>query len=794
MADSQISARVAIVSKQTVNRKPVAAKVWLRHAFLLAGLAIALAVAQVNSTQAQQANNLPVISLTGSLAGKEGDTAVVNVSASIVSANALTIPYTIGDDDDADTPNADADDFTSGAGAMSGSVTLPAQSASVSISIPVADDDDIEPPVEYFKLSLDDPGQNAAYQLDESARSLVVNISEGVCDRTRQVSDALMASAGTVDCSGVTSTDLDAVTSLDLSNRRTSTNQRISTLKSLDFQGLANLSTLRLDHNELASLPADVFGGLSNLETLALNNNQLASLPADVFGGLSNLETLALNNNQLASLDSRDASSVFTGLTSLESLALNDNRLTGLHRNLFGGHGHNLTFTDSTNSNARTNPLVNLRVLNLSDNSITELRPVVFLGLTGLEELLLGGNELATELPGRVFCGLSSLEILDLSHNGMEAVDAGLFAGCSGNYPGESWADSGNANLSELYLNHNALTGIPDDFLSSLTGLTVLHLQRQDGNLSGLDADTFAQNTELTHLDLTDSRLDPIPEDLFDGLAKLEVLNLSENDLPSPPEDLFDGLGALEELNLDRNQFTQVSADQFEGTPNLTALFLSNNMLDSLPAGVFGNLTLLERLWLNNNRFSALNGNIFVASPNSTSRLRELRLRNNQLTTLPEDMFQGTPGLETLSLFANRLVTLPQNLLVNLSSLQVIFTCGNTDLQGFPNLPPGMDVRGVFTDPCSDRATALITLDPVVVPEGDTEGVPVEVTVRLDGFPVAYHANVTLDLSGDADEGVDYTIEPYSILIPQGYVVASETVTFVPVDDGTGRSGRVHSG
>ena len=756
---------------------PMASKVWLRLAFVLAGVAIALAVAQVNWTQAQQGGNLPVISLTSSLAGKEGDTAVVNVSASFVSANPFTIPYTIGDDDDANTPNADADDFTSGAGALSGSVTLPAQSMSATISISIADDDDIEPTVEYFKLTLDDPGENAAYQLDENARSFVVTISEGVCDRTRQVSDALMVSAGTVDCSGVTSTDLDAVTSLDLSD------QGISTLKSLDFQGLENLGTLRLDHNQLASLPAGVFAGLSNLETLALNNNALTSLPADVFAGLSNLETLALNNNALTSLEATDASSVFIGLTSLESLALNHNSLTGLHRNLFGGHGHNRSVRQ-INDNARPNPLTNLRVLNLADNSITELRPVVFLGLTGLEELLLGDNELAAELSSRVFCGLSSLEILDLSHNGMASLDADLFDGCPATYPGQSWAVPGNTNLSELYLNHNALTGIPAGVLSSLTGLTVLHLQFQTGNLSGLDADTFAQNTELIHLDLTESRLHPIPEDLFDGLTKLEFLNLSRNELSSLPDDLFDGLGALEELDLDRNQLTQVSADQFEGAPNLTALFLSNNRLESLPAGVFGNLTQLERLWLNHNDFAALTSNIFVASPNSTSRLRELRLRNNDLTTLPEDMFQGTPGLETISIFGNKLVALPQNLLVNLSSLQVFFACGNEKLQGFPDLPPGMDVRGVFTDPCKDAATASITLDPTVVAEGDSQGVPVQVTARLESYPVNYHGNLTLILSGDAVEGVDYTIEPYSIIIPQGYVVATGTVTFVPVDDG----------
>ena len=115
--------------------------------------------------------------------------------------------------------------------------------------------------------------------------------SGGVCDRTSQVGNAIVAASGVESCSAVSAVHLSDVTSLDLRE------QGISALDADDFAGLVRLETLDLSHNSLKTLPAGVFDDLYLLRTLHLNNNLLASLPEDVFDQLFLLDDLTLDGN-----------------------------------------------------------------------------------------------------------------------------------------------------------------------------------------------------------------------------------------------------------------------------------------------------------------------------------------------------------------------------------------------------------------------------------------------------------------------------------------------------------------
>ena len=84
------------------------------------------------------------------------------------------------------------------------------------------------------------------------------------------------------------------------------------TLKANDFSNLSSLQTLRLDRNDLSTLPDSVFSDLSSLTTLNLLDNDLSTLPAGVFSGLSSLTTLRLSDNSFDVLPD----SVFSGLSS----------------------------------------------------------------------------------------------------------------------------------------------------------------------------------------------------------------------------------------------------------------------------------------------------------------------------------------------------------------------------------------------------------------------------------------------------------------------------------------------
>ena len=141
-----------------------------------------------------------------------------------------------------------------------------------------------------------------------------------ICNRTEAVRDAILAAAGTTDCTDV---NLASVTELNLSNRLGTTALQSSDFVDL-FAGLTRLKTLDLGRNSAAfagSLPPSLFSDLQSLTRLVLSFNGLTALPAGIFTGLSALESLFLRSNALASIDV-DA---FNGLDALKELDLENN-------------------------------------------------------------------------------------------------------------------------------------------------------------------------------------------------------------------------------------------------------------------------------------------------------------------------------------------------------------------------------------------------------------------------------------------------------------------------------------
>ena len=123
----------------------------------------------------------------------------------------------------------------------------------------------------------------------------------GVCDRTPQVRDALVAKAkanrpAATDCSLVTTGDLAEIEDTLLLN-----SAGIAALKADDFAGLTNekFTGIDLSGNALSALPAGVFDPLPKLTALHLNSNALAEggLPDGVFEELEKLTTLDLRQN-----------------------------------------------------------------------------------------------------------------------------------------------------------------------------------------------------------------------------------------------------------------------------------------------------------------------------------------------------------------------------------------------------------------------------------------------------------------------------------------------------------------
>ena len=111
-------------------------------------------------------------------------------------------------------------------------------------------------------------------------------------------------------------------------------------------------------------------------------------------------------------------------------------------------------------------------------------------------------------------------------------------------------------------------------------------------------------------------------------------------------------------------------------------LSLENNELSSLPADLFADTTKLERLRLGDNNLESLPDDLFAG----LTDLQVLDLSENRLTALDENAFADLSGLTRLYLSNNRLSSLPPDLFNPLKSLQIL-ELENNQLAA---LPPGI--------------------------------------------------------------------------------------------------------
>ena len=237
----------------------------------------------------------------------------------------------------------------------------------------------------------------------------VTDPGDGICDRTQQVQDAIIAKLNegldtpeVTDCAEVTAEDLSGITgAMELSI------EEIPALKSGDFEGISNLNSLQMIDSGLETLPEDIFDGLTALHSLfIIGNDDLGALPENIFDGLTGLTNLHVSGNAALS---ELPEGIFDGLTSLGFLHLAENSLTTLPEDIFDG-------------------LTGLQLLHLQNNQLTELPSGIFDGLGSLKYILLNGNSLRA-LPADVFEGLSSLTQLPLEGNRLESLPDGLFEG-----------------------------------------------------------------------------------------------------------------------------------------------------------------------------------------------------------------------------------------------------------------------------------------------------------------------------------------------------------------------------
>ena len=149
----------------------------------------------------------------------------------------------------------------------------------------------------------------------------------------------------------------------------------------------------------------------------------------------------------------------------------------------------------------------------------------------------------------------------------------------------------------------------------------------------------------------------------------LKVIDLSHNKIKQFAKNVFSNLKYLEEINLSYNELTtellkseifegRYSPDEDEPLMSLKRLRLSNNLLHNLDDELFVHTKYLQELYLDNNPFQIIHANVLKAF-SDLLQLQLLDMSRMELSSLPEDIFHPLKELKVLKLDKNLFKTIP---------------------------------------------------------------------------------------------------------------------------------------
>ncbi|XP_019111372.1 leucine-rich repeats and immunoglobulin-like domains protein 1 [Larimichthys crocea] len=382
-----------------------------------------------------------------------------------------------------------------------------------------------------------------------------------------------------VDCSNLELT----ATPLDLPVRTVSLNlghNKLTAINAEAFDNLPNLRELRLDHNELTSIP-DLGQVASKIVSLYLHHNKIRSIDGRRTRELVSVETLDLSNNDITELRGH----CFPAGLQIKDLYLSNNKISALE---LGALDH----LGST-----------LQVLRLSRNRISQI-PVKAFQLPRLTQLELNRNRIR-QVEGLTFQGLSSLEVLKLQRNSISKLTDGAF-----------WD---LAKMKVLHLDYNSLTEVNS---GSLYGLTALqHLFLSNNSIARINADGWKFCQKLRELNLSYNNLTRLDEGSLAVLGDLHTLRLGHNSISHITEGAFRGLKAVRVLELDHNDISGTIEDTngaFSGLDSLNKLTLFGNKIKSVAKKAFSGLETLEHLNLGDNAIRSI-------QPDAFSKMKNLK-------------------------------------------------------------------------------------------------------------------------------------------------------------------------
>ncbi|KAA0707803.1 Leucine-rich repeats and immunoglobulin-like domains protein 1 [Triplophysa tibetana] len=392
----------------------------------------------------------------------------------------------------------------------------------------------------------------------------------------------------TTDCSNLDMTDVPQ----DLPRGTVHLNLSHNQLAAVDTDILSNLPNLRevrLDHNELTSIPS--FGdAAATIVTLYMHHNKIRRLEGSLLQNFSALETLDLSHNDITELKDY----CFPPGLRIKDLYLNNNKIVylefGAFKNLAGSlQVLRLSRNLLTHIPVKGLELPKLTQLELSRNRLRSIEGLTFQGLSSLEVLKLQRNNIS-KLTDGAFFGLGQMRVLHLDFNSLREVNSGSLYGLK--------------SLLQLYLSNNSISNLNPEGWGFCEKLRELNLSYN--NLTKLSENSFAKLVNLISLRLGYNSISHITEGAFRGLNSLRTLELNHNDISGTIEDTngaFAGLENLNKLTLFGNKIKSVAKKAFTGLESLEHLNLGENAIRSIQPEAFSKMKKMHYLHIQSDSF-----------------------------------------------------------------------------------------------------------------------------------------------------------------------------------------------
>ncbi|KAM6895315.1 lumican [Xenentodon cancila] len=241
-------------------------------------------------------------------------------------------------------------------------------------------------------------------------------------------------------------------------------------------------SAMYCDSRKLKFVPVVPTG----IKYLYLQNNLIQDIKSGVFDNVTDsLRWLVLDNNQITNV--KIEKGTIDKLTALEKLFFSRNNLT----------------------EAVIPPSKALDELKMTNNKMTKFPSGLLTEKENLTSISLQHNELTSEAIAGAFKGPKKLLSLDVSHNKLKKLPAGV-----------------PSSLEILYADYNDIESIGAGYLNKLPSLQYLRVSHNKLVDSGIPAGVF-NVTSLIELDLSFNKLQTIPE----INEQLEQLYLQANEI-----------------------------------------------------------------------------------------------------------------------------------------------------------------------------------------------------------------------------------------------------------------------